>query len=89
MTDSLNLIAYLSIALLSLAMPMCIFIGRNNVRSSRGQIVDDLAKLFNFAKEQGGTPLIVPSFELVKYKGSSGNRVGKSHGECGLKAYRD
>lgn len=68
MTNSLNLIAYLSIALLSLAMPMCIFIGRNNVRSSRGQIVDDLAKLFDFAKEQGGTPLIVPSFELVKYK---------------------
>lgn len=68
MTDSLHLIAYLSIALLSLAMPMCIFIGRNNVRSSRELIVDDLSKLFDFAKEQGGTPLIVPSFELVKYK---------------------
>jgi hypothetical protein len=68
MTHSLHLIAYLSIALLSLAMPMCIFIGRNNVRSSREQIVDDLSKLFDFAKEQGGTPLIVPSFELVKYK---------------------
>jgi hypothetical protein len=33
------------------------------------QLVDDLAKLFSFAREQGGTPvLIVPSFELIKYK---------------------
>jgi hypothetical protein len=37
-------------------------------RSTRGQLVDDLAKLFSFAREQGGTPLIVPSFELIKYK---------------------
>ena len=30
------------------------------------------------------------AFENVGfYYGSSGNRVGKSNGECGLKAYRD
>lgn len=68
MTDSLSLIAYLSIVLLSLTMPMCIFIARNNVRSSRELIVEDLSRLFSFARDQGGTPLIVPSFELVKYK---------------------
>lgn len=52
---------FCSIALLSIVIPIGIFIGRNNVRSTRGQLVDDLAKLFSFAKEQGGTPLIVPS----------------------------
>src|SRR6478736_3925471 len=57
-----------SIGLLSMVIPIGIFIGRNNVRSIRWQLVDDLAKLFSFAKEQGGTPLIVPSFELIKYK---------------------
>lgn len=57
-----------AIALLSLVIPIGIFIGRNNVRSTRGQLVEDLAHLFSFAREQGGTPLIVPSFELVKYK---------------------
>src|SRR6478736_503132 len=57
-----------SIFLLSIIIPIGIFIGRNNVRSTRGQLVDDLAQLFSFAKEQGGTPLIVPSFELIKYK---------------------
>lgn len=60
--------AFATVVLLALIMPVCIFIARNNVRSSRGRIVDDLSKLFSFAKEQGGTPLIVPSFELVKYK---------------------
>jgi hypothetical protein len=68
MIDFVDLAPIISIALLSLVMPMCIFVGRNNVRSSREKIVEDLAKLFSFAKEQGGTPLIVPSFELVKYK---------------------
>jgi len=57
-----------SIGLLSIVVPIGIFIGRNNVRSTRGQLVEDLAKLFSFAQAQGGTPLIVPSFELIKYK---------------------
>jgi hypothetical protein len=59
---------FCSIALLSVVVPIGIFIGRNNVRQTRGQLVDDMAKLFSFAREQGGTPLIVPSFELIKYK---------------------
>src|SRR5882672_7760237 len=57
-----------SIAMFSFVVPLAIFAGRNNVRSTRGKLVDDLAQLFSFAKEQGGTPLIVPSFELIKYK---------------------
>jgi len=57
-----------SIAILSFVVPLAIFAGRNNVRSTRGKLVEDLAQLFSFAREQGGTPLIVPSFELIKYK---------------------
>jgi len=57
-----------SIAMFSFVVPLAIFAGRNNVRATRGRLVDDLAQLFSFAKEQGGTPLIVPSFELIKYK---------------------
>ncbi len=59
---------YLSIGLFSLIVPLAIFIGRNNVRSTRKRLVDELAKLFSFAREPDGSPLIVPSFELVKYK---------------------
>ena len=47
---------------------MSIFVARNNVRTIRSQLVEDLAQLFSFAREKGGTPLIVPSFELIKYK---------------------
>ena len=38
-----------------------------NVRASRREIVRDLERLFQFAKVDG-RPLILPSFELVKYK---------------------
>jgi hypothetical protein len=38
-----------------------------NVRASRREIVRDLERLFQFAKFDG-RPLILPSFELVKYK---------------------
>lgn len=68
MPTFLQIAPLVSVALLALIMPVCIFIARNNVRSFRSLIVDDLSKLFSFAKGQGGTPLIVPSFELVKYK---------------------
>ncbi len=33
-------------------------------------------------------PIVAPPGSVYNY-GSSGNRVGKSNGECGLKAYRD
>jgi hypothetical protein len=66
--QSMHFMVYASIGLLSVVVPLSIFIGRNNVRSIRGGLVDDLEHLFSFAKEQGGTPLIVPAFELIKYK---------------------
>jgi hypothetical protein len=56
-----------SISLFSLLVPIGIFVGRMNVRASRREIVRDLERLFQFAKVDG-RPLILPSFELVKYK---------------------
>ena len=61
------ILTYIGIVLLSTVVPLAIFQARNNVRTIRGRLVADLAKLFDFAKS-GGTPLIVPSFELIKYK---------------------
>jgi hypothetical protein len=63
-----DILTFTGIVLLSTVVPLAIFVARNNVRTIRGQLVDDLAQLFSFAKEAGGTPLIVPSFELIKYK---------------------
>jgi hypothetical protein len=45
-----------------------IFVGRNNIRAFRREIVRDLERLFSFARLPNGAPLIIPSFELVKYK---------------------
>jgi len=55
------------IVLFSCVVPLGIFVGRNNIRVSRREIVRDLERLFSFAKSDG-KPLILPSFELVKYK---------------------
>lgn len=63
-----EILTFIAIGVLCLLVPICIFVGRNNVRSVRSQLVDDLARLFSFAREKGGTPLIVPAFELIKYK---------------------
>jgi hypothetical protein len=57
-----------SLGLLSAVVPLGIFIGRSNIRSIRREIVRDLEQLFGFARKKGGDPLIIPSFELVKYK---------------------
>jgi hypothetical protein len=67
--DSLdpNIIRWLSIAMFSLLVPCGVYVGRMNVRASRREIVRDLERLFHFAKVRG-RPLILPSFELVKYK---------------------
>ena len=54
-------------ALFSLLVPIGVYVGRMNIRASRREIVRDLARLFQFAKVDG-RPLILPSFELVKYK---------------------
>lgn len=56
-----------AIVLFSCIVPLGIFLGRNNIRLTRREIVRDLEKLFNFASKDG-RPLILPSFELVKYK---------------------
>src|ERR1700751_1215066 len=45
-----------------------IFLGRNNVRSRRRDLVRDLVNLFGFAKDPQGEPIIIPPLELVKWK---------------------
>lgn len=57
----------LAIATFSLLVPIGVYVGRMNVRASRREIVRDLERLFQFAKS-GDRPIILPSFELVKYK---------------------
>jgi hypothetical protein len=56
-----------SIVMFSLLVPIGVYAGRMNVRASRREIVEDLEALFAFAKV-GDRPLILPSFEMVKYK---------------------
>ena len=62
-----NVLRALSIATFSLLVPLGVYVGRMNVRASRREIVLDLERLFQFAKSDG-RPIILPSFELVKYK---------------------
>ena len=56
-----------AMALFSIMVPIGIYVGRMNIRASRREIVRDLVGLFKFASTEG-RPLILPSFELVKYK---------------------
>jgi hypothetical protein len=65
--DQITLLTWIAIGLFSVLVPIGIFVGRSNVRASRREIVRDLERLFHFAKADG-RPLILPSFELVKYK---------------------
>jgi hypothetical protein len=65
--DLENLLRWVAIALFSILVPIAVYVGRMNVRASRREIVRDLERLFQFAKVEG-RPLILPSFELVKYK---------------------
>src|SRR5271167_926096 len=58
----------LALFLLAFVVPVGIFVGRNNIRASRREMVRDLEDLFEFAKLPSGKKLILPSFELVKYK---------------------
>jgi hypothetical protein len=64
------------ILLLGLLVPVAIYCGRNNLRQHRRKIVRDLQAMFNFAKVDGGRPIIIPSFELVKYKYDPESRAG-------------
>lgn len=60
----------IGMALLSTVVPLGIFIGSNNIRASRQEIVRDLEDLFGLARKRkrGGDPLIIPAFERVKYE---------------------
>jgi hypothetical protein len=63
-----DIVRWAALLLLSCAVPVAIFVGRNNIRAFRREIVRDLERLFSFARLPNGAPLIIPSFELVKYK---------------------
>lgn len=64
----LLVLIYASIVLFSFAIPLGVFIGRNNVRSSRSKLIEELEKLLAFSGTKDGVALISPSFELMKYK---------------------
>jgi hypothetical protein len=68
MPEIADLLRWLALLLLSCVVPIGIFVGRNNIRAFRREIVRDLERLFSFAQLPNGAPLIIPSFELVKYK---------------------
>ena len=57
-----------SVILLSLIVPVGIFLGRNNIRLIRKEVVLGLEGMFGFAVDDKGKPIVIPSFELVKYK---------------------
>jgi hypothetical protein len=58
----------IGILLFSLLVPAGILFCRRSIREYRKDIVLDLQKLFDFARTQDNKPIIIPSFELVKYK---------------------
>ena len=68
MLDFGEVLRWSALFLLSCVVPFGIFVGRNNIRAFRREIVRDLERLFSFARLPNGAPLIIPSFELVKYK---------------------
>jgi hypothetical protein len=69
MTDFAEMMLHWSaLIILSCVVPFGIFVGRNNIRAFRREVVRDLERLFSFARLPNGQPLIIPSFELVKYK---------------------
>jgi hypothetical protein len=68
MPDFGEVLRWMALVLLSCVVPVGIFVGRNNIRAFRREMVRDLERLFSFARLPNGAPLIIPSFELVKYK---------------------
>jgi hypothetical protein len=65
---SSQILSFAAIVLFSLIVPIGIFVGRNNVRVIRREIVEGLVKLFDFAVDEQNKPILIPSFEFVKYK---------------------
>jgi hypothetical protein len=68
MTSFGEVLRWTALLVLSCVVPFAIFVGRNNIRAFRRELVRDLERLFSFARLPNGQPLIIPSFELVKYK---------------------
>ncbi len=88
MSQDLQIILYwLSIALYSILVPLGVYVGRMNVRASRREVVRDLERLFQFAKSDEA-PLILPSFELVKYKYDPESNPGRSSIEQDANSFR-
>jgi hypothetical protein len=77
----------LAIAMFSLIVPIGVYFGRLNVRAARHEIVVDLERLFQFAKHDGH-PIILPSFELVKYKYDPGSNPKRAKGETNANSIR-
>ena len=63
-----SVLEIVAVVLLSAFVPVAIFVARNNVRLIRKEIVIGLEGMFAFAKDKNNKPIIIPSFELVKYK---------------------
>ena len=82
-----TMLRWTAISLFSLLVPVGIYIGRMNVRASRREIVRDLERLFQFAKVDG-RPLILPSFELVKYKYDPESNPGRHAPDLDANAFR-
>src|SRR5260370_10235173 len=68
MTGFGEVLRWTVLGMLRCVVPLGIFVGRNNIRAFRREIVRDLERLFSFASLTNVSPLISPSFELVKYK---------------------
>jgi len=84
---STEVLTTLSIAMFSLLVPIGVYVGRLNVRASRREIVVDLERLFKFAKS-GGRPIILPSFELVKYKYDPDSNPARARSEANANSIR-
>ena len=76
-----EILRWTSLVLLSCVVPLGIFVGRNNIRAFRRELVRDLERLFSFARLPDGSPLIIPSFELVKYKYDPDSNPSRGRGD--------
>jgi hypothetical protein len=86
-TDFEFVLRWTSISLFGLLVPTGVFIGRMNVRISRRGIVRDLECLLQFAKFDG-RPLILPSFEFVKYKYDPDASLDRATLDSDINAFR-
>jgi len=57
MTGLAEVLRWTALVMLSCVVPLGIFIGRNNIRAFRREIVRDLERLFSFACLRNGAPL--------------------------------